>query len=113
MDPMLARGILELGRHDVVHLWEIVAVGQEAVRARAAKFVLGVGPEGLGDCDRSTGLQRKDLDERVLTIVEAAPVALESAVLCYKESTYLTDVELTDRSFETVVVGALVGTVSV
>ena len=64
-----------------------------AVPAQAAKVVLVVGLEGLGDCDRSTGLQRKALGERVLTIVEAPPVALESALFCYKHSTYLTDAE--------------------
>ena len=93
MDLMSARGILELGQHDVAQLWEIAAVGWEAVRARAAKAVLVVGLEGLGDCDRWTGLQRKALGERVLTIVEAAPVASGSALICYKESTYLTDGE--------------------
>ena len=92
MDLMSARSILELGRHDVAQLWEIVAVGQEAVRARAAKVVLVVGLEGLGGCGHSTGLQRKALGKSVLTIVQAAPVALGSALFCYMESTYLTDV---------------------
>ena len=86
MDLMLARGILGLGRHDVADLWEIVAVGQEAVRARAAEVVLVVGLEGLGDCDRSTGLKRKTLDKRVLTIVDAASVGMEScAILLHGE----------------------------
>lgn len=79
----MARGILELERHDVAHLWEIVAAGQEVVRARAAKVGLVVGLEGLGDCDRSTGLKRKTLGKRVLTIVEAASVGLRSALFCY------------------------------
>ena len=69
MDLMSARDILELGRHDVARLWETVAVEQEAVRALAAEVVLVVSLEGLGDCDRSTGLQRKALDKAVLTII--------------------------------------------
>ena len=63
------------------------------VRARAAKVVLVVGLEGLRDYDRSTGLQRKVLSERVLTIAEDASIALRSALSCYKGNTYLTDVE--------------------
>lgn len=46
---MSARDILELGRHDVAHLWETVAVEQEAVRARAAKVALVVSLEHLRD----------------------------------------------------------------
>lgn len=56
MDLMSARDILELGQYDVARLWETVAVEQEAVHALAAKVVLEVSLEGLGDCDRSTGL---------------------------------------------------------
>ena len=70
MDLMSARDILELGRHDVAHLWETVE--QEAVRVQAAKVVLVVRLEGLGDCDRSTGLQRRALGKGVLTIVGLA-----------------------------------------
>ena len=84
MDLMSARDILELGRHDVAHLWETVAVEQEAVRARAAKVVLVVSLEGLGDCDRSTGLQRRALGKGVLTTVEAGPLALGPALFCDK-----------------------------
>ena len=67
MDLMSARDILELGQYGVARLWETVAVEQEAVRARAAEVVLVISLEGLGDCDRSTGLQRKALDKGVLT----------------------------------------------
>ena len=73
MDLTSARNILEFERHDVARLWETVAVEQEAVRARAAKAVLVVSLEGLADCDRSTGLQRKALDKRVSTVIKAGP----------------------------------------
>lgn len=93
MDLRSARHILELGRHDVARLWETVAVEQEAVRARAAKVALVVSLEGLGDCDRSTGLQRKALGRVVLTIIEAGPLALGSALFRDMENTYPIDVE--------------------
>ena len=93
MDLMSAKDILELGQCDVARLWATVAVEQEAVRALAAKVVLEISLEGLGDCDRSTGLQRKALDKGVLTIIETGRLALGSVLVRDMENTYLTDVE--------------------
>lgn len=84
MDLMSARDILKLGPHDVAHLWETVVVEQEAVPALAAKAALVVSLEGLGDCDRSTGLQRRALRKGVLTIVETGPMAVGSSLCCDK-----------------------------
>ena len=112
MDLMSAKDILELGQYDVAALWATVAVEQEAVRALAAKVVLEISLEGLGDCDRSTDLQRKALKTGVLTIIETGRAASWSVLFRDMKNTYPTDVESRDRSFEMVVVGAWVVTVS-